>query len=151
MSELVRKIMPYTDSRGYFTEIARADIKQVNQSFSKRGVIRGLHLQSPAVTKHVWVAKGRIYDVAFNPETGKHVAEVLSDDNHKTLTVPKGWAHGFQALEDSVILYAMDGEYNKDGDMAINPLSAGIEWPLDEYIISDKDKNAPSFDRGKHE
>lgn len=133
----------FTDYRGYFTELLRADIKQINQSFSKKYTVRGLHFQEPQVTKWVWVPKGVIYDVRLNLETGKHEAEVLSGDNHKMLEIPKGWAHGFQALEDSIVCYAMDGIYNPKGDRGINP--SIINWPLKEQIISDKDKGAPSW------
>lgn len=135
--------MIFTDDRGYFKEILRGDIKQINQSFSKKGVVRGMHYQEPQVTKYVWVVSGAIVDVIFNLETGEIVKKKLTGDNHKMMTVPKGWAHGFQALEDSVVCYAMDGVYNPDGDKGINP--SIIRWPNEDMIISDKDKGAPQW------
>lgn len=137
--------MIYHDKRGTFEEVLRADIKQINQSFSKMNTVRGLHYQEPHVSKWVWVPKGMIYDVRFNLETGEYEAEVLSAGNHKMLEIPKGWAHGFQALEDSIVCYAMDGIYNPKGDRGINP--SIINWPLKEQIISDKDKGAPSWEK----
>ena len=133
----------FEDERGFFAEVMRGDIKQINMSFSKKGVVRGLHYQEPQVTKYVWVASGAITDVIFNLETGETIKKKLTADNHKIMEVPKGWAHGFQALEDSVICYAMDGVYNPNGDKGINPLT--VKWPNDKVIISKKDKEAPQW------
>jgi dTDP-4-dehydrorhamnose 3,5-epimerase len=128
------------DERGYFKEVHRGDFKQANQSFSKKGVVRGLHYQEPQVTKLVWVTSGKIYDVIFNLETGEHTGKILSADNHQSMLVPKGYAHGFQALEDSVVCYLVSEEYNPSGDRGINP--SIVDWPLKEQIISKKDREA---------
>lgn len=143
----------YSDHRGYFKEtyndskfsvFGERKVYQANQSLSKKGVVRGLHYQQPAVCKLVWVARGSIFDVAFNLTTGEWVGETLSADNHKQLLCPVGFAHGFQALEDdTVVCYLMDGVHNPDGDYGISPLS--IPWPIKEIIISDKDKKAPKW------
>lgn len=133
----------WIDKRGYFREVAKGDIKQINMSFSKKGVVRGLHYQEPAVEKVVWVASGMILDVAFNLETGEVRKKILSGDTDDAFIIPKGWAHGFQALEDSIVCYGMDGLYNPKGDKGINP--SIIEWPLKGIIISDKDRKAAKW------
>ena len=137
----------YKDDRGYFKETLnqhmRFEPKQSNQSVSKKGVIRGLHSQMGAA-KLVWVAKGSIYDVAF--ADGKWVGVELSADNHKQLYIPSHIYHGFQALEDdTVVCYLMSDYYDSHLEHAYNPLSAGIDWPLAEKIISEKDRNAYKF------
>lgn len=134
----------FKDERGYFTEILRGDIKQINMSFSKKGVVRGLHYQEPEVTKFVWVASGKIQDVRFNLKTGEYDKATLTPESG-VFEVPKGYAHGFQAMEDSVICYAMDGVYNPDEDKGINP--SIIEWGDDIKIISKKDRSAPQWQR----
>lgn len=133
----------FIDKRGYFREIMRGNIAQINESFSKKGVVRGLHYQQPAVTKWVWVSKGMILDVRMNLETGDIEQQILSADNKRIFEIPKGYAHGFQALENSIVCYAMDGEYNPEGDKAICPLE--IEWPLKISEVSNKDKEAPRW------
>lgn len=133
----------FIDKRGYFREIMRGNIAQINESFSKKGVVRGLHYQQPAVTKWVWVSKGMILDVRMNLETGDIDQQILSADNKRIFEIPKGYAHGFQALENSIVCYAMDGEYNPEGDNAIYPLE--IEWPLKVSEVSNKDKEAPRW------
>jgi len=137
----------YSDNRGYFKETCKelegfAPL-QANQSKSKKGVIRGLHYQADTA-KLVWVARGSIYDVAVNPETGETVGQTLSADNHKQLYVPANWAHGFQALEkDTVVCYLMDRIYNPASEGGYNP--SFIKWPLKKQIISEKDRNAESL------
>ena len=102
-------------------------------------MVRGLHYQEPQVTKRLWVLKGKLYDVAYNLETGELKTAILTP-NSGVFECPKGWAHGNQALEDTIFCYEMDGLYNPDGDHAINPLS--IEWAI-EPILSEKDRKAP--------
>lgn len=133
----------WIDDRGYFREVARGNFKQINQSLSKRGVVRGLHYQIPEVQKTVWVAHGSILDVAFNPATGEVRKRILSADTDDYFVIPKGWAHGFQALEDSVVCYGMDGEYDPDGDYGYSPEI--IDWPIKPCLMSEKDKGAPSW------
>lgn len=138
----------YEDERGYFSETFNQHYYfkplQANMSVSKKGVIRGLHYQAGGVEKLVWVAKGSIYDVAFDRDTGKYFSVELSADNHKQLLVPASCAHGFQALEDdTVVCYLQDIPHSDRGDMGINPLI--IDWPLGEYTISQKDQNAAKF------
>lgn len=139
----------FSDDRGSFREIINtkkfdllnSPIKQVNMAVSKKGVIRGLHYQEPAVSKYLWVVRGSVYDVAYNIQSGEYHGEVLSAENGKQMLTPSGYAHGFQALEDdTVVCYVMDGTHNPDGDYSCDPTV--IDWPIKDYILSDKDKAA---------
>lgn len=154
----------FSDERGYFTEAFKKsdfkehgidfDFPQDNASFSKKGVIRGLHYQkgSNAQGKLVSVISGRIYDVAVDlrPESasyGKHVGEILSLDSGKMLWVPAGFAHGFQALEDSVVYYKVTTEYapGTEGGIIWNDPDIGVKWPISDPILSLKDRSWPSL------
>lgn len=135
----------YEDDRGFFMETLNKYMDfspmQANMSRSKKGVIRGLHMQL-GTAKLVWVAKGAIYDVAYDPSTQQYVGGILSSKNHKQMYVPHGFYHGFQALQnDTVVCYLMDDFYDNKTEHGINP-SRVKEWPLKEQIISDKDANA---------
>jgi len=161
------KVFP--DHRGFFMELYKRtpflangipyDFVQVNLSFSKRGVVRGLHYQLRPMEqgKLVTVIKGRIFDVAVDirkgsPWFGKYVAVELSDKDRCLLWIPPGFAHGFQALEDSYVLYLVTKEYSPEHERGIrwNDPKIGIEWPIKEgVILSEKDKNAPFFDEAE--
>lgn len=157
----------FEDSRGYFFEaynkakflengISYVFI-QDNQSFSKRGVIRGLHLQiNPfAQAKLVRVLEGEILDVAVDlrknsPTYGQYVSVVLSATNKKQLMVPHGFAHGFSVLSETAsVLYKVDQVYHKDSERGIryDDPDLAIDWQLNsgEAIVSDKDIVLPSF------
>ena len=154
----------FGDNRGWFTEsyskrsFEKAglfyDFVQDNHSFSKqKGVIRGLHYQAEpfAQAKLVRCTKGSIIDFAVDIRKGsntylKHVAITLSEENHKQLMIPRGYAHGFITLTDDVeIQYKTDNFYNKESDRSIryNDSLIGINWDVENPILSDKDKNAP--------
>jgi len=157
----------FEDSRGYFFEAYNQakfqenginyKFIQDNQSFSKRGVVRGLHLQiSPfAQAKLVRVLEGEILDVAVDlrkksPTYGQHVSVVLSAENKKQLMVPHGFAHGFSVLsEKASVLYKVDQLYHKESERGIryDDPTLAIDWQLDsnEVIVSDKDIILPSF------
>jgi dTDP-4-dehydrorhamnose 3,5-epimerase len=158
----------FEDSRGYFFEaynqakfnengIMYAFI-QDNQSFSKKGVIRGLHLQiNPfAQAKLVRVLQGKILDVAVDlrkksPTYGKHFSVVLSSENKKQLMVPHGFAHGFSVLSETAsVMYKVDQLYNKESERGIryDDSALAIDWQLspEEVIVSEKDLILPSFD-----
>ena len=155
----------FEDSRGYFVEtynqkdFEEAGIKenfvQDNFSFSKKGVIRGLHFsKSPHETvKLVRCISGEILDVAVDvrpnsPTFGKWVSEILSSDNRKMLFIPKGFAHGFCALSDTVeIVYKVNDYYFPESEQGIiyNDRDLAINWPISDPIMSDKDKILPSF------
>jgi len=159
----------FGDARGYFfesyNEKVLSDIgiqtvfKQDNQSFSKYGVIRGLHFQKNphAQTKLIRVIEGTIYDVALDlrkdsPMFGKWFGLELSAENKLQLYIPQGFAHGFSVLsEQAVILYKCDNFYNpqSEGGVLYKDPALNIDWKIDaaEAIVSDKDKILPTFDQ----
>jgi dTDP-4-dehydrorhamnose 3,5-epimerase len=151
----------FMDERGFFMEsynqrtFAALGLNytfiQDNQSYSKYGVLRGLHFQRApyAQTKLVLVLSGRILDVvvdlrAEEPTYGRHFSIELSSENRKQLLVPKGFAHGFVVLSDHAeVLYKCDEYYNKDseGGIRFDDPSLSINWFLgkNELIVSRKD------------
>ena len=153
----------YGDERGYFFESFNAErflaetgvevtFVQDNESLSKRGVLRGLHFQREpyAQAKLVRVVRGRVLDVAVDIRKdsttfGRYVAVELSGENHRQMFIPKGFAHGYIALEDDTVFqYKCDEYYHpevEDG-IAWNDPQIGIEWPLseNEITLSDKDR-----------
>lgn len=159
----------YGDARGYFFESFnerefrektgfKVHFVQDNESKSSYGVVRGLHFQRPphAQSKLVRVVRGEVLDVAVDirpksPSFGKHVAVRLSAENHRQFFLPKGFAHGFSVLsEDAVFQYKCDDFYAPDceGAIAWDDPELGIDWmlPAEDVILSEKDRNHPSFD-----
>ena len=158
----------FGDARGYFFEsynqkmMADAGIniefRQDNQSFSKYGVIRGLHFQlNPhSQTKLIRALEGEIYDVVVDlrtdsPTYGKWFGVELSADNKRQLYIPQGFAHGFSVLsEQTTILYKCDNFYNpqSEGGVAFDDPKLSINWKVDpsRAIISDRDKKWPGVD-----
>lgn len=157
----------FEDSRGCFFEAYNQakfnqeginyQFIQDNQSFSKRGVIRGLHLQiNPfAQAKLVRVLEGVILDVAVDlrknsPTYGQHESVVLSAENKKQLMVPHGFAHGFSVLSETAsVLYKVDQLYDKNSERGIrfDDPTLNIDWQLEpnEIIVSEKDLVLPYF------
>jgi len=153
----------FPDQRGFFAELYKRtdylannipyDFVQINMSFSRRGVVRGLHYQLRPMEqgKLVTVLKGKIVDVAVDirkgsPWFGKYVMVELSADKPQLLWVPPGFAHGFQALEDSLVLYLVTKEYSPQHERCIrwDDSEIGIPWPIREKVIlSEKDKKCP--------
>lgn len=156
----------FSDERGYFFEAfnskrfeeltsIRTAFVQDNESRSARGVVRGLHFQLPphAQSKLVRVVRGRIIDVAVDirrgsPTFGRYVAVELSDENHRQLFIPRGFAHGFSVLEgDAIVEYKCDNYYAPEAEGAIrwDDPELAIDWRIDgEVIVSAKDqKNKP--------
>jgi len=154
------------DARGYFSEAynqaAFAEIGvastfvQDNQSFSRdRGVVRGLHFQTPpfAQAKLVRVLRGAIYDVAVDlrrasPTYGKSVGIVLSAEKGNQLFVPTGFAHGFCTLEpDTEVFYKVDAPYSRDHERGLlwNDPALGIAWPVGAHdaILIERDRKLP--------
>lgn len=158
----------FPDERGYFFEAYNQgkfqekgihyDFIQDNQSYSKRGVIRGLHLQiNPfAQAKLVRVLEGEILDVAVDlrkgsPTYGQHFSVILSATNKKQLMVPHGFAHGFSVLSETAsVLYKVDQVYHKDSERGIryDDPTLNIDWQLtpEEIIVSEKDLILSSFE-----
>lgn len=130
--------------------------KQENQSLSKqKGIIRGLHYQIPphAETKLVRVACGRVLDVIVDirkdsPTFGQWDAIELSEDNYKSLYIPKGFAHGFCTLSDlAIVQYKVDEPYAPHAENGIrwDDQALRIEWPIEEPLVSDRDRALPPF------
>ncbi|WP_434037243.1 dTDP-4-dehydrorhamnose 3,5-epimerase [Formosa sp. 4Alg 33] len=162
----------FGDKRGYFLEsynaqtfkkLTNLDVTfvQDNESFSSRGVLRGLHYQlgEYAQAKLVRVVKGEVLDVAVDirkdsPTFGQHVAVNLTEENKKQLFVPRGFAHGFVVLSETAIFsYKCDNFYNKasEGGIIYNDKTINIDWQIDEseMNISEKDIVLPSFEKAK--
>lgn len=154
--------LAFTDNRGKFVKMYQQSIfnnklnielKEHFFSVSNAGVIRGMHFQTPPFSqeKFIYVPSGRIMDIVLDlrvgSETyGKYMTIELSSENNKSLFIPKGCAHGFQSLQDgTVTVYIQSEEYKPECDTGINPLSLGINWPVPEFIISEKDKNFVSL------
>lgn len=136
------------------------DITESSDLYTKKGAIRGLHFQNgESQAKMVRVVKGKIFDVIFdlreNSDTfGNSFSVVLDEVDNIGLYIPKGFAHGFLALEDSIFAYHCDGEYepNECGGLRWNDPKLKIEWPLQEYqidhlIITEKDRNWPFLNK----
>lgn len=152
----------FTDERGFFMETYNLNafraagiadtFVQDNHSRSARGVIRGLHYQEPNPQgKLVRCTRGAIFDVAVDirrgsPSFAKWFGLELSDTNKLMLWIPPGFAHGFCAMEDgSDLVYKCTAVYERANDRAIlwNDPEIGIEWPITEPVLSEKDANAP--------
>jgi dTDP-4-dehydrorhamnose 3,5-epimerase len=155
----------FPDERGYFLESFKessfanngVDTKFVQDNFSHstKGVLRGLHYQKnpKAQSKLVIVLSGEIFDVAVdirkNSSTyGMWVGEILSENNHKSLYVPEGFAHGFCVLSETAdVLYKVNQEYSPEDEKGIvwNDSEINIEWPIDKPILHEKDSQLPSL------
>lgn len=155
---------PRDDERGYFArifckdELAKAgivfDVMQASHSFTKdKGTIRGMHFQKAPKEedKIVQCLRGKIFDVVVDlrrssPTFGKWIAEELSGDNKKSLFIPKGCAHGFQALTDNCLVqYFMNEFYSPEHAFGIrwdDPFFK-IKWLIENPVLSEKDKNWP--------
>lgn len=158
--EIVPKI--FTDDRGFFLEthsqvlyekiLGPITFVQDNQSFSKAGVFRGLHLQkSPyAQAKLVKVIKGRVLDIAIDVRPGsktlgEYVTVELNEEKQNQFFIPEGFLHGFIALEDSIFTYKCSNYYNKESEVCVNPLSLGLGLDMVNVLTSDKDKGGFDF------
>lgn len=154
----------YADNRGYFLESFRNDLfkkngietdfVQDNISKSSRGTLRGLHYQKEQPqAKLIKCIYGAILDVAvdirtFSKTFAQYVSVELSEHNHKQIYVPKGFAHGFLVLsETAIVCYKCSTYYHKQSERGIiwNDPQIGVEWEINEPILSDKDKNQPTL------
>ena len=158
----------YHDSRGLFKEVFRKNVIEENLGYkinfcqdnnikSSYMVLRGLHYQEEphAQSKLVSVTEGKILDIAVdireNSKTyGKYFSYVLSSDNHKSIFIPKGFAHGYLTLSEYAdVNYKVDNYYNKNQEKGIcfKDKYLNIDWGVgeNELIISDKDKNLDNF------
>jgi dTDP-4-dehydrorhamnose 3,5-epimerase len=160
------------DERGYFMESFNENtfqkgtgkavhFVQDNQSFSAKGVLRGLHYQTGehAQAKLVRVLNGEVLDVVVDirPESttyGQYVSILLSSENQKQLFVPRGFAHGFLVLSDTAtFFYKCDNFYNKEseGGLLYNDPKVNIDWnfPKEKLLISEKDLVLPTLEKAK--
>lgn len=163
---LVMEPAVFSDARGYFYESFNlkkfcdligktVEFVQDNQSLSSKGVVRGLHLQSPpfAQGKLVRVVKGSVVDAAVDirknsPTYGKSFSLTLSDKNHLMMWIPEGFAHGFSSLEDhTIFLYKCTNYYDKNSEKAIrfDDPDLNIDWKTADPNVSEKDLEAPYF------
>ncbi|MDK2934964.1 MAG: dTDP-4-dehydrorhamnose 3,5-epimerase, partial [Clostridiales bacterium] len=154
----------FGDNRGWFMEsYSKKVFKKIgldinfvqdNHSYSAlKGTLRGLHFQNNpmAQTKLVRCTRGKILDVAVDLRKGsstykKWIAVELSDENKRQLLIPKGFAHGFLTLTDDVeVQYKVDEYYSKEHDRSVrfDDPEIGVNWGIDNPILSEKDKNAP--------
>ena len=145
----------FKDKRGYFKELLREKkLKKrfpfLVMSFSKKNVIRGLHLQKKnSQGKFISVIKGKIFDVVVdlrkNSKTyGKYLTTILSEKNSKSIFIPPGFAHGFCALsKENYVVYSCTKYRDEKSEIGIkfNDKDLRINWPTKKPIISDKDKN----------
>lgn len=154
----------FRDDRGFFFESYNEGVfkelglptnfVQDNQSFSVKGVVRGLHFQNApfAQGKLVRVISGRVLDIAVDirpesPTFGKHEVFDLRSDINNMAYIPEGFAHGFVALEDSVFSYKCTNVYNKESESGLlwNDPELGIDWGVSDPIVSEKDVILPTL------
>ena len=155
------------DARGYFMEsfkksafeatVGEVNFVQDNESFSSRGVLRGLHFQKGEFSqaKLVRVSQGTVLDVAVDlrggsPTFGKHVAVELSQENARQLFIPRGFAHGFVVLSDvAQFQYKVDNVYapQAEATLRFDDPTLGIDWrlPAGELLLSEKDLRGMSL------
>lgn len=154
----------FGDSRGFFMETwnrrryeeagVRETFFQDNVSFSCKGVVRALHFQNPnAQGKLVFTMKGEVFDVAVDVRVGsptflKWVGVTLSMENKRQLYIPPGFAHGFAVTsDDALFVYKCTDFYDPKAERSIiwNDPNIGINWPVDNPILSARDAKAPRF------
>lgn len=164
--EVVKIVQPerFEDKRGFFSEVARIDqlkaagidteFVQLNHSGSVKNVLRGLHFQwEPPMGKLMRVPRGAAWLVAVDirhgsPTLGRWVGIEASEENRLQLWAPASFARGYAVLSDYVeIEYLCSSVYNGENESNIrwNDPEIGIEWPLDDPIVSDRDNNAQTF------
>ena len=162
---LIIKPEVFEDERGYFFESynrekflkAGIDVNflQDNESKSRKGVIRGMHLQAPPFEqgKLVRVMRGSVLDVAVDirknsPTFGKWSSIILSGQNKWMYWIPPGFAHGFATLEDETIFfYKCTNVFSKESERYFiwNDPDINIDWGIKDPVVSDRDRNAPGF------
>ena len=151
----------FPDERGFFKKPFYGSnlddyfkkVSEVLVSKSKKNVIRGLHFQTPPheVSKIVHCVEGKVKDVFLDlrkdsPTYGKHDSVYLDDDKNITVLIPKGFAHGFSVLsENATVVYLQSGDFNEASDSGIYCLDLGIDWEVDNPVLSEKDQNLAKF------
>lgn len=159
----------FSDNRGYFYESHQSqryrdagipDLVQDNISRSQKNTLRGLHYQQPnAQGKLVWVTRGKVWDVMVDirqssPTFKQWFGIELSDEKPTQVYIPPGFAHGFCVLSDeATFCYKCSDYYAPQAEHGIiwNDSEIGIEWPIDQPILSGKDEQYPSLSEIKHD
>jgi dTDP-4-dehydrorhamnose 3,5-epimerase len=158
------------DERGFLVETFRtetwrefgvdAEFVQDNQSRSGRGILRGLHFQtSPGQAKLVRCLRGRIFDAVVDlrrdsPTFGRWEGHELDDEAHRQLYIPVGLAHGFCVLSETAdVTYRLSSYYDAatEAGIAWNDPDVGVEWPIEDPILSERDRAAPRLAEIAHE
>ena len=155
---------PIADTRGFLARLYCAEefrqagwhkpVAQINQTLTRtQGAVRGLHFQHPphAENKLVSCIKGKVFDVAVDLRQGSPTflqwhGEILSADNHRSLMIPEGFAHGFQTLvEDCELIYLHSASFHAEAEGALNIADPrfAIDWPLAVAELSDRDRTHP--------
>jgi len=158
---------PITDQRGFLSRFFCAEefeeigftqsIAQINHTMTKqKGVIRGMHFQYPphTETKIVACIQGEVFDVAVDIRKDSSTylqwhAEILSEENQRSLYIPDGFAHGFQTLTDNCQLFYLHSEFfEPEAEGALNAMDSklAIQWPQQVTEISERDKSHPMLD-----
>jgi dTDP-4-dehydrorhamnose 3,5-epimerase len=160
----------HLDDRGFFKEVYRqsdfaaagitARFVQDNLTRSVRGALRGLHYQLPpsAQGKLIGVVRGRIFDVAVDlrsggPTYGRWVARILDSDDSEMMWIPPGFAHGYCTLSATAdVFYKVTEAYAPERARGIrwDDPALGIQWPVDDPILSDADRRQPSLARAEN-
>lgn len=161
---LVVQRQPLGDARGYLERMFCADelgealagraVAQINRTLTvKRGTVRGLHFQRAphAEMKLVSCLRGAIFDVAVDLRAGSPTlkrwhAEILSAENHRSLLIPEGFAHGFQTLaDDCELLYCHTAAFDAASEGGVNALDTqlAIQWPEEVRQVSERDAKLP--------
>lgn len=161
MSVIVVEPPRFEDERGWFSETFRKEryealgiptgFAQDSLSWSRKHVLRGLHLQRPAQGKLVMCVVGKVFDVAVDvrrdsPTFGTWVGHELSEENGRQLWIPEGFAHGFVVLSEGALFhYKSTVPYAADGQLSIrwDDPDIAIHWPVDDPVLSEKDRDAP--------
>lgn len=166
---LLLKPEAYRDDRGFFLETYRKEyleangvdvhFVQDNLSKSQQNTVRGLHYQiEQQQDKLLMVMQGTILDVAVDlrqksPTFGEYTAIELSADNKHQMFIPKGFAHGFSVLsEEALVYYKCSDYYNPEGERGLfwNDPELGIDWQVEQPIISEKDQHQPNLNEIKN-
>ncbi|HLO46666.1 MAG TPA: dTDP-4-dehydrorhamnose 3,5-epimerase [Leadbetterella sp.] len=156
----------FHDERGYFFEtfserlfrenVADVTFVQDNQSFSTKGVLRGLHLQKApfAQGKLVRVISGKVIDIAVDirpesPTFGQYESFLLTAEKQNMVYVPEGFAHGFATLEDAIFVYKCTNYYDKTSEAGIiyNDPALNIDWGIENPVVSEKDLELPTLEQ----
>jgi dTDP-4-dehydrorhamnose 3,5-epimerase len=154
----------FHDERGYFFEtfsdklfksnVADVNFVQDNQSYSTKGVLRGLHFQKTpfAQGKLVRVISGKVIDIAVDirpnsPTFGKYDSFILTAEKQNMVYVPEGFAHGFATIEDAIFTYKCTNYYDKASEAGIifNDPELNIDWGIENPVVSEKDLELPTL------